>query len=182
MMRVLSERTIEMQQNLFLCFIDYSKAFDNVKREKLFEMLEDIQIDGKDLKLIRNLYWKHAAAIRISSHERRLRELEAMPGFVVGGNNIKNLRYADDTVLMATSEVQLHVLVDKVALESAKRAYLLTQKRQCMIVTKKRNIPTCNIRVHNTKIKQLKWFSYFGSLITSDSRCEKDIKRRIAML
>ena len=155
MMRVLSERTIEMQQNLLLCFIDYSKAFDNVKREKLFEMLENIQIDGKDLKLIRNQYWKQAAAIRISNHvgeyveikkgvrqgcvmspglfnlysERRSRELEAMPGFVVGENNIKNLRYADDTVLIATSEVQLQVLVDKVALESAKRAYLLTQKR-----------------------------------------------------
>jgi len=65
MIRMLSERAIEMQRNLFLCFIDCSKAFDNVKHEKLLEMLEDIQIDGKDLRIIRNLYWKQTAAIRI---------------------------------------------------------------------------------------------------------------------
>jgi len=51
MIRMLSERAIEMQRNLFLCFIDYSKAFDNVKHERLLEMLEDIQIDGKDLRI-----------------------------------------------------------------------------------------------------------------------------------
>ena len=146
MIRLLSERAIEMQKNLFLCFIDYSKAFNNVKHKKLFEMLEDIQTDGKDLRKIRNMYWKQAAAIRISSHvgkyveikkgvrqgcvmspdlfnlynERILRELQAKPGLVVGRNSINNLRYADDTLLIATSEEQLQVLVDKVVLESAK--------------------------------------------------------------
>jgi len=126
---MLSERAIEMQRNLFLCFIDYSKAFDNVKHEKLLEMLEDIQIDGKDLRIIRNLYWKQTAPIRIGGQvgkfveikkgvrqgcvmspdlfnlysERALRELEDMPGMVVGGSNINNIRYADDTVLLATS-------------------------------------------------------------------------------
>ena len=208
MSRMLSERAIEMQKSLFLCFIDYSKAFDNVKYKKLFEMLEDIQIDGKDLRIIRNLYWKQAAAIRISSHvgeyveikkgvrqgcvmspdlfnlysERILRELEAMPGLVVGGNNINNLRYADDTVLIATSEEQLQVLVDKVVLESAKKGLCVnTKKTECMVVTKKRDIPTCNFWVHTTEIKQVNWFSYLGSLITADSRSDKEIKRRIAM-
>ena len=42
-----------------------------------------------------------------------LSELEAMPGLVVGGNNINNRRYADDAVLTATSEEQLQALVDK---------------------------------------------------------------------
>ena len=57
-----------MQKGLFLCFIDYSKAFDNVKHKKLFEMLEDIQIDGIDLSIIGNLYCKQATAIRIGNH------------------------------------------------------------------------------------------------------------------
>ena len=79
-----------------------------------------------------------------------------MPGLAVGGNNINNLRYADDTVLIATSEEQLQVLVDKVVLESAKKGLCgNTTKTECMIVTKKRDIPTCNIWVHNTKIKQV---------------------------
>ena len=54
---MLAERCIEMQKDLYLCFIDYSKAFDKVRHEKLFNILEHLDIDGKDLRVIRNLYW-----------------------------------------------------------------------------------------------------------------------------
>ena len=138
-----------MQQNPS-CFIDYCKAFDNVKHE--------------------NLHLKQAAAIRIGNHagehveikkgvtqgcvmspdllnlcsQRILRELEDMQGLAVRGNNINNLHYSDGTVLVAKAEEQLHVLVDKLVLESAKKRLCLNTKRQCMIATKKRDIPTCN--------------------------------------
>ena len=56
MVRMLFERAVEMQQDLFLCFIDYSKAFDKVKHEELMRILEEIDIDGKDLRIVRNLY------------------------------------------------------------------------------------------------------------------------------
>ena len=48
-----------------LSFIDYSKAFDKVRHEKLFNILEHLDIDGKDLRVIRNLYWDQSAAVRI---------------------------------------------------------------------------------------------------------------------
>ncbi|GFO09383.1 RNA-directed DNA polymerase from mobile element jockey-like [Plakobranchus ocellatus] len=54
---MLMERCIEMQKDLHLCFIDYSKAFDKVRYVELFRMLEKLDIDGKDLRVIRNLYW-----------------------------------------------------------------------------------------------------------------------------
>jgi len=50
-----------------------------------------------------------------------------------------------------------------------------------MIVTKEKNIPSFNLWVHNTKIKQVNRFSYLGRLITSDGWCDREIKRRIAM-
>ena len=58
-MRNLCERGIEMQKNLFLCFIDYEKAFDRVKHQELFNMLINTEIDGKDLRLLMNLYTLH---------------------------------------------------------------------------------------------------------------------------
>ena len=61
-------------------------------------------------------------------NERILRELETMPELVVGGSNINNLRYADDTVLIAKSEEQRQVVVDKVALESAKKVCVFIKK------------------------------------------------------
>ena len=57
--------SIAVQKDLYICFIDYSKAFDKVKHEKLFEMLNQLDIDGKDLRVLRNLYWDQTAAVRV---------------------------------------------------------------------------------------------------------------------
>ena len=66
-LRILAERCIEVQQDLFLflCFIDYTKAFDKVRHEDLITMFDSLDIDGKDLRLIRNLYWEQTAAMKI---------------------------------------------------------------------------------------------------------------------
>ena len=45
-MTMLKERCIEMQKDLYLCAIDYSKAFDKVRHEDLFQMLNKLDIDG----------------------------------------------------------------------------------------------------------------------------------------
>ena len=64
-LRILLEKSIEKQKDLYICYIDYVKAFDCVKHDKLMELLENVEIDGKDLRLIRNLYYNQKAAIRI---------------------------------------------------------------------------------------------------------------------
>ena len=43
------------------------QAFDIVKHEKLIPMLQDLNIDGKDLQLIKNMYWQQTAAIKINN-------------------------------------------------------------------------------------------------------------------
>ena len=42
---------------LNLCFIDYRKAFDTARPEEFITMLQSLDIDGKDLRIIKNLYW-----------------------------------------------------------------------------------------------------------------------------
>ena len=49
---------------MYLCFIDYTKAIDKVKHEDLFEILQNLDIDGSDLRLIRNLYWEQSTSMR----------------------------------------------------------------------------------------------------------------------
>ena len=66
-LRAIIERSLEVGQDLYFCFIDYTKAFDTVKHEEIMNMLQDINVDGKDLRIIRNLYWQQTAAIRIQS-------------------------------------------------------------------------------------------------------------------
>ena len=61
----LIEINIEVSEDIYLCFIDCSKAFDKVKHEELFSNLQKLDIDDRDLRIIRNLYWEQTAAVRI---------------------------------------------------------------------------------------------------------------------
>ena len=63
--KVLAQNHIEVDQDLYTCFIDYSKAFDRVHHDQLIACLERIGIDGRDFRVIANLYWHQKAAIRI---------------------------------------------------------------------------------------------------------------------
>ena len=60
---VLAQKHIEVNQDLYTCFIDYSKAFDRVHHDQLIACLERIGIDGRDIRDIANLYWHQKAAI-----------------------------------------------------------------------------------------------------------------------
>ncbi|CAF4310248.1 unnamed protein product, partial [Rotaria magnacalcarata] len=66
-LRTIIERSIEVKHDLYLCFLDYTKAFDKVKHDSLFQILEKLDIDGKELRIIRNLYWDQKAAIQINN-------------------------------------------------------------------------------------------------------------------
>ena len=63
--RNITERAVEMQKDVFMCFIDYSKAFDKVRHEKLFEELSKLDLYGMDLRLLHSLYRNQSACIRV---------------------------------------------------------------------------------------------------------------------
>ena len=48
---------IEKQKDVYVCFIDYSKAFNTAKHEPLIELLLSLDINPQDVKLLANLYW-----------------------------------------------------------------------------------------------------------------------------
>src|SRR5437870_11073996 len=78
-LRNIYERSIEVNKDLYLCFIDFTNAFDRVRHTMLLNMLQDLDLDGKDIRLVRNLYWDQSAAIRYQNelgnfaHIRRMR-------------------------------------------------------------------------------------------------------------
>ena len=49
---------------LYICFIDYTEAFDRVKHFKMIECLSENGIDDKDLQIISKLYWEQLASVR----------------------------------------------------------------------------------------------------------------------
>jgi len=64
-LRSMTERNIQMQEDVYAAFIDYEKAFDRVKHINIMKDLEEMGIDGKDIRILKNLYWDQMAAISI---------------------------------------------------------------------------------------------------------------------
>ena len=93
-----------------------------------------------------------------------------------------NLRYADDTVIIAESKNQLQQLMDTVVEESeSKGLFLNSAKSFTMVFSKSEVGHTCKITVHGNILEQVNIFVYLGSLFTSDGRCEQDVQQRIAI-
>ena len=76
MIRTLTERAIEIQKDLYLCFIDYTKAFDKLRHEEMMSILDSLNIDGKDLRIVRNIYWEQKAAMRIGNYLSAFQDIE----------------------------------------------------------------------------------------------------------
>ena len=124
------EKAKEVQRNIYSCFIDYAKAFDCVDHNKLLKILKEMWIPDHLTCFQRNLYAGQEATGRtghgttdwfpIGIHQGRILSPclfklyaeyimrnagleEAQAGIKIAGRNINNLRYADDTTLMAES-------------------------------------------------------------------------------
>ena len=54
-----------MQKDVYICFIDYEKALEKVQHVTLFEVLQELDVSGKDLGIIKNLYWHQKASVHI---------------------------------------------------------------------------------------------------------------------
>ena len=105
---------------------------------------------------------------------------DELPGVVIGGKNITNLRYADDTALVAESEEKLQAIVNIVKEESLKKGLKMNVKKtQTMVVTRKENHPVIQIKVNGEVLKQVQNFKYLGQLITSNGRTDTEVRRRI---
>ena len=93
---------------------------------------------------------------------------------------INNLRYADDTVIIAESTNQLQQLMDTAVEESeAKGLFLNSAKSFTMVFSKSEVRYTCKITVHGNTLEQVDRFVHLGSLFTSDGICEQ--QQRIAI-
>ena len=145
------EKAREFQKNVHFCFIDFAKAFDCVDHNRLWKILKEMGIPDHLTCLLRNLYAGEEATVR-NAHGttdcfqigKQLRQDcilspclfnlyaeyimlnagldETQARIKISGKNTNNLRYADDTTLMAESEEELKSLLLKVKEENEKVA------------------------------------------------------------
>ena len=149
------EKAREFQKNI--CFIDYTKAFDCLDHKKLWKIIKEMGIPVNLTCLLRNLYAGQEATVRTGHGTTDWFQIgkgvhqgcilspcvfnfcaeyimqnagldESQAGIKVARRNINNLRYADDTTLMAESEEELKTLLMRVKEESEKASLKLNIK------------------------------------------------------
>ena len=64
-LRMIMERAIEKQKDLYMCFVDFEKAFDRVRHELLIDRLNRVGADEADVRLLTNLYWEQKDGGRV---------------------------------------------------------------------------------------------------------------------
>ena len=102
---------------------------------------------------------------------------EAQAGIKIARRNINNLRYADDTILMAESEEELKSLLMKVKEESEKVDLKLNiQKTKVMA-----SGPITSLQIDGETMETVTDFIFLGSKITADGDCSHEIKRHLLL-
>ena len=207
-LRTICERATDVQKDVYVCFIDYTKAFNTVKHFKMIECLSEIGIHDRDLQIISKLYREQSASVRTESGmtsefkikkgvrqgcvlspnlfnlytEKIFREVEDMKGVNIGGVSINNLRYADDTVLLPGGPMFLETLLTAVNVKGKPygiEMYII--KTKSMVISREKPVPNISIIVEGKPIQQVDRMVYLGYMVAEDGKYDKEIKRRIGI-
>ena len=206
---MICERSLEFGNNICICFVDFEKAFDIVNWEKTMKVLPSIGVDWRDRRMISELYMNQEAVVKIAGGEsdsgiigREVRQgcplspvlfsiyagmmtKEALEnveeGIRVGGELIKDVKYADDQGMVVNTEAGLQSLMDSLNTTAKHYDMKINIKKTKAMVVSRNGGERVNITVEGQSVEQVSKFRYLGSLISEDGRCLDDVKKRIGM-
>ena len=197
----ITEKVKEFQKNIYFCLIDCAKAFDCVDHNQLWKILQEMGIPDHLTCLLRNLYAGQEATVRTGHRttdwfqigkgvhqgcmllpclfnlytESIIRNTgveESQAEIKISGRNINNLRYADDTTLMAENEEELKSLLMKVKEESEKVGLKLNIQKMKIMASG----PITSWEIVGETVETVVGFIFLGSKITADGDCSLEVK------
>ena len=205
-LRILCERYLQHQQDLFHVFVDFKKAFDRVWHAALWSTMKLYNINANLIKVIESLYSKATSAVYCNGSvgewfrttvgvrqgcllsptlfniflERIMTDaLEDHEGSVsIGGRTIANLRFADDIDALVGKEEELVKLVNHLDTASTTYGMEISAEKTKLMTNNIKGI-SVNIRIGGQKLETVWSFKYLGSVVT-DEGSEQDILSRIA--
>lgn len=207
-LNTLVQNCYDQRKNVYLCFIDYEKAFDSIKHNELMKVLSKTDVDEKDVRIIRNLYWWQTADVRLcdnsTTEEFAIRKgvrqgcilspmlfniyvenifSEALDdlqcGIKVNGRPVNNIRYADDTVIIADNPGDLQLMLEAINTRGKLAGLKINGDKTKVMVISRDPVQPLNIRIDNKRIETVSQFKYLGSLVNDRWDPQMEIKSRI---
>uniref|UniRef100_A0A673CDI6 Reverse transcriptase domain-containing protein n=1 Tax=Sphaeramia orbicularis TaxID=375764 RepID=A0A673CDI6_9TELE len=181
------EGSWEFAQPVHMCFVDLEKAFDRVPRGILWGVLREYGVRGPLLRAVRSLYDRSRSLVRIAGSKSDLfqvhvglrqgcplspvlfiifmdrisRRSQGPEGVRFGDHRISSLLFADDVVLLASSNLDLQRALGRFAAEcEASGMRISTSKSEAMVLDRKKVV--CPLRVGGESLPQVEEFKYLG--------------------
>ena len=209
-LRLLSEKYHEYGRDLYICYVDFQKAFDSVWRKGLWQVMRHLGYDNKIIRLLESMYRSTVSSVRVGAQDELSSWFETLVGVLQGcvlspllfnimlevvmalsldnsdigatisGFLCSNLRFADDIALLSESETDLQSQIDSLHTYST-RFGLKISTSKTEVQCISRSPRAVKINIDSTALAQVDQFTYLGGVISSDASCENDIKRRIGL-
>uniref|UniRef100_A0A8C6L8D1 Reverse transcriptase domain-containing protein n=1 Tax=Nothobranchius furzeri TaxID=105023 RepID=A0A8C6L8D1_NOTFU len=187
-----------------MCYVDLEKAFDRIPRGTLWGVLWEYGVPGPMIRAVRSLYDRCQSSVRIAGSksgsfpvtvglrqgcplslilfitfmDRICGHSQGVEGIRFGGLRIRSLLFADDVVLLASSERDLQLSLERFAAEcEAAGMRISSSKSETMVLIRKRE--EWLLQVRDEVLPQVEEFKYLGVLFTSEGKLEREIDRRI---
>ena len=207
--RILIEKCLEHQQELYHNFIDFKKAFDRVWHEGLWDTLRRFGIEEDLIQVIESLYKNASSAVLLGGElgeffpatvgvrqgcilspvlfniflERIMQE--ALSDFdstvSIGGRPLCNLRFADDIDLIGRDEEELQDLTTRLEESAGKFGMEISAEKSKVLVNSNKDTPQTHIIMNGETLEQVDSFKYLGALITEDGKSTIEIRARLAI-
>ena len=203
-LRILCEKYLQHQQNLYYVFIDFKKAFDRVWHEALWATMRKYNINASIIRAIENLYDKAQSAVLFNGStgewfrttvgvrqrcllsstlfniflERIMGEaLDDHEGSVsIGGRLITNFGFADDIVVNAEEEEEAGVLTDRLD-RTYTRYKMEISPNKTKVMTNNPNGFQREIKIKGQRLEEVENFKYLGAIISSEGSNPKILSR-----
>ena len=205
-LRVIMEQTLEWQSSLYVCFIDFEKAFDSVDRQTIWNILRHYGVPEKAVNIIRLLYRDYSCQV---IHDSRLSEQFAVTTGVRQGcllspllflivldwitrtayassgkgiqwtlmTKLEDLDFADDLALLSHRLQDMQVKVDALR-EASQRVGLKINSGKTKVL-RTNHEQEAPITINGTAVEDVKEFVYLGSKISQTGGTDEDITARI---
>ena len=205
-LRIIVEQAMEWQAPLYVCFVDFEKAFDSIDRKSMWNILRNYGVPGKTVDIIRKLYEGFACQV---IHDGRLsEEFQVTTGVRQGCllspllflvlldwvtrtayarsgkgiqwtlmSKLEDLDFADDLALLSHRLQDMQEKVDALA-QTAQRVGLKISQEKTKIM-RSSNIQQDPILIEGRDIEDVDEFVYLGSKISKTGGTDEDINARI---